>query len=514
MQKQAPTLPRLLVMAGFALSCLGLILFLWVAFGGPVPFAAKGYRVNVRFEAAGQLATQADVRISGVPVGKVATVELGEGNSTVAQLQIDPRYSPIPADTRAILRTKTLLGETYVELTPGNRATGAPLADGGMLPEKQVRQQVTIDQIFSTFNAETRKGFQNWQQGAAAALAGRGGDMNDAFGNLPSFTDSADQMLSVLNSEGAAVQTLVRDTGTVFNALAARDNQLRSLITNSNAVFQTTAERNQQLAETFQVLPTFEAESTKTMNRLKEFAQDADPLITQLQPAAEQLSPTLVSAGQLATPLKTVMTKLGPLTDASVAGQPAIGKFLNGNGSQPGLNKVLGQLDTFLQQLNPMLSFLGVYKESVTAFLGNAAATTEATDSLGVPWAPTGEHYLRALAPMNILSLAAMPTRPTSNRTTPYYAPEGGQLPYSWNLKNYQVDQCTGSTEPNAPTDANAPDRPGPQTPAYDVDATLTQAIKAMAFAGTTNAPFAPPCSQQSNVPGFSTLFPLITAAP
>jgi len=514
MQKQAPTLGRLLVMAGFALSCFGLILFLWVAFGGPVPFAAKGYRVNVRFEAAGQLATQADVRISGVPVGKVATVELGRGNSTVAQLQIDSRYSPIPADTRAILRTKTLLGETYVELTPGNRATGAPLPDGGTLPEKQVRQQVTIDQIFSTFDAETRKGFQQWQQGAAASLAGRGGDMNDAFGNLPSFTDSADQVMSVLNSQEAAVQTLVRDTGNVFAALTARQGQLRSLTTSWNAVWQTTAERNQQLAETFQVLPTFEQESAKTLKRLKAFAISADPLIQQLQPAAEQLSPTLISVGQLAGPLKTVTTKSGALTDASVAGQPALGKFLNGNGSQPGLSAVLGQLDTFLQQLNPMLSFLGVYKQSVNSLLGNVAATTQATDSLATEWAPNGEHYLRALAPLNILSLAAMPSRPNSNRTTPYYAPESGSLPYSWNLKSYQTDHCSSSVQPKAPTTADAPDRPDPQIPPYDVDATLTQAIKAMAFAGSTDAPFAPACDPQSNVPGFSTLFPLITAAP
>jgi hypothetical protein len=37
MQKQAPTLGRLLVMVGFALSCFGLLLFLWLAFGGPIP---------------------------------------------------------------------------------------------------------------------------------------------------------------------------------------------------------------------------------------------------------------------------------------------------------------------------------------------------------------------------------------------------------------------------------------------------------------------------------------------
>ena len=46
MQKQAPSIGRILVAAGFALSCFGLILFLWIAFGGPTPLKAKSYRVT------------------------------------------------------------------------------------------------------------------------------------------------------------------------------------------------------------------------------------------------------------------------------------------------------------------------------------------------------------------------------------------------------------------------------------------------------------------------------------
>ena len=71
MQKQAPTVGQLLVMVAFALSCVGLILFLWLTFGGSIPLAAKGYRVTVPLREASQLATEADVRISGVSVGKV-----------------------------------------------------------------------------------------------------------------------------------------------------------------------------------------------------------------------------------------------------------------------------------------------------------------------------------------------------------------------------------------------------------------------------------------------------------
>src|SRR5437763_10253389 len=130
MQKQPPTPARMLVIAVFALSCFGLLLYLWVSFGGAIPLAPKQYRFTASFAEATQLAEQADVRISGVTVGHVKAVDTEPDGRTRATLEVDDRYAPLPRDTRAMLRQKTLLGETYVELTPGDRARGV-LADGG-----------------------------------------------------------------------------------------------------------------------------------------------------------------------------------------------------------------------------------------------------------------------------------------------------------------------------------------------------------------------------------------------
>src|SRR3954471_22252326 len=125
MQKQAPTPARLLVMTLFALSCFGLLLFLWLSFGGTVPLKPKGYRVEVAFPEATQLGQYADVRTAGVSVGKVRTKRLDpDGNRTIAILELDKRFAPLHADAKAFLRQRTLLGETYVELTPGTK--GAP----------------------------------------------------------------------------------------------------------------------------------------------------------------------------------------------------------------------------------------------------------------------------------------------------------------------------------------------------------------------------------------------------
>ncbi|MGH2980838.1 MAG: MlaD family protein, partial [Solirubrobacterales bacterium] len=66
MQKQAPSIARIFVAVGFALSCFGLLLFLWVTFGGPTPFKAKRYEFTVNVTEAVTLAKESDVRIGGV----------------------------------------------------------------------------------------------------------------------------------------------------------------------------------------------------------------------------------------------------------------------------------------------------------------------------------------------------------------------------------------------------------------------------------------------------------------
>ncbi len=47
MIKQTPSLGRIFAMVAFALSCFGILVFLWLSFGGSVPLQPKGYRVTV-----------------------------------------------------------------------------------------------------------------------------------------------------------------------------------------------------------------------------------------------------------------------------------------------------------------------------------------------------------------------------------------------------------------------------------------------------------------------------------
>ena len=496
MQKSAPSFGRVAVMVAFALSCFGLLLFLWLAFGGPVPLKAEGYRFKTSFAEATQLAKEADVRISGVPVGKVKTVEPGtrSGRSEVV-IELDERYAPLRSDAKAILRQKTLLGETYVELTPGTR-TARAIPEGGRLPASSVSPTVELDEIYRAFDPKTREAFRVWMQTQAQAVEGRGRDLNEALGNLSPFAQEASQIVDVLNRQEGALRRTVSNTGVVFGALSERQGQLRGLVQNANTVFSTTARRDRELQETFRALPAFSRESRQTIARLSRFAEETDPLITQLRPAARQLSPTLVAARDLAPDLRGFFTELGPLVTASREGFPAAQRVLDD------LRPLLEQVDPALRELNPILDFVGLYKREITAFFANATAATQARTSATEPT------YLRTTNPLNPENLAVYPRRLGSNRSNPYQQP-GAFERLAKGLPVYEDRNC-GAGTPELPDVEDNGDRDMPEE--------LLERVRRFAFSGPNveQSAVAPPCILQPDFDfgGRRTRFPQVETAP
>jgi ABC-type transporter Mla subunit MlaD len=435
MSKRAPSTTQLLVIAGFALSCFGILLFLWITFGGPTPFKAKPYEVNIPFNEATQLAQQSDVRISGVSVGKVQDIVLSpDGEQALAKVDIIDKYGPIPSDTRAILRTKTLLGETYIELTPGDR-NGPKLADGGTLPKAQIAESVQLDEIFRTFDARTRAAFQSWQQEAAVAIAGRGGDLSYAFGEFEPAFVQFDHLFRQLDSQQLAVKQLFRNGATALSALRGRQGELAGLIQNSNTVFSTAAARDRQIEALFRAFPTFQDESRLTLDRLKTFSVDADPVMKQLVPVAEQLSPTLIALSKFAPEAKGLFEGLEPVIARAPKGFPALRKLFRDE-----FPPLLRAVDPFLRNLNPVLTGLGLYKHELAATMANVAAISNAklTEENAV-----GEHvhYLRAMGPFTPESPATFPSRTTVSRTNAYAKPLAGKSLAS-GLPSFDTNGC------------------------------------------------------------------------
>ena len=417
MNKQAPSTGRLLTMVAFAASCLGLLLFLWISFGGSTSLSPRGYEISAEFNQATELGSQADVRISGVDVGKVISVSLDRRTGlTRAVMEIDPQFAPRPVDTRAILRQKTLLGETYVELSPGS-ASARKLPDGATLPRGQIAPTVQLDQILSTFDPATRRAFETWMQQDGIALTNRGQDLNAALAELYPFATNVDSVLAVLNRDSAATSTLLNDGGQVFSAIAHSPAALQQLIVNADGAFSATAAQSTALAQTIQAFPPFLLATKTTVDRVARFARTTKPLVDELRPAAVQLSPALQSLAVLAPQLKSLLVNVGPLTHASKAGVPALENFLND--SVP----LLTRATPYLGGLIPVIDYINDYRREVAGFFANGTAASGAT----LP-ANSGHgllHYVRIANPINPETLTDYSDRLSSNRGNPYLVPGG-----------------------------------------------------------------------------------------
>jgi phospholipid/cholesterol/gamma-HCH transport system substrate-binding protein len=379
MIKQTPSIGRIIAMAAFTLSVFAILIFLWLAFGGTVPLKPEGYRFTVHMPEAATLAEEADVRIAGVNVGKVKSKELDKGGArTVVEVQLDNQYAPIPNDTHAILRQKTLLGETYLELAPGNRSSGM-LDDGGRLKNSQVEDTTELDEIFTAFDPDTRKAFKDWVKELDGAITRghRSEDLSDAFGNFEGFAVDGAKLMQVLDEQDMAVHRLIRNTGEVFGAINERRGALRELILNSKRTFEATASRDRALAETFAIFPTFLDESKATMARLEDFSRNTRPLVNDLKGPADDLGPTVHDLGDLAPDLERLFRDLGPLIRESRTGVPALENVLRE--AEPLTEALL----TFFPELNPVLSYMNFHQTTIAAFITNGGADLAADYGTG-----------------------------------------------------------------------------------------------------------------------------------
>jgi virulence factor Mce-like protein len=447
-QKTRPSFARLAAMTLFALSCFALLLFIWKSFGGPSPLAPNQYTLTADFAEAVQLADSADVRISGVTVGRVITTEL-HGDRTRAEIEIEPRYAPLTSNTRAILRQKTLLGETYVELTPGDRSAGI-LPDGGTLPRDQVHATVELDEVTRALGPKTRTDLQRLVHGLALATNGHAKSLNYALGNLPSFSDDTDQLLTILDEQHGALRRVVRDTGTVLGALGRRQDQLAGLVTAGDRVLRTTSARNRELADTVRILPTTLAELRPTMIELRTVARSAAPVVRELRPAARSLGPTLTDAAALAPDLQALFGDVDRVVTLSRDALPAFTAVIEH--ARP----VVQVLVPTLREALPVVRYLGRYKQEVVSMFTNLGASTQGAE----PAVAGGEplHYIRALVPFTLEGGAVQAQRFGTNRHNPYLRPLGMlKLPEGLESFDCQNVGNPGGAEPAPPCKVQKP---------------------------------------------------------
>jgi phospholipid/cholesterol/gamma-HCH transport system substrate-binding protein len=500
MQKRAPTLANILVIVLFALSCFGLLLFLWESFGGPVPLKPKGYRFSVELSRTLALAEESDVRISGVSVGHVVGLATHTGGLTDVTVEMDHQYAPVASNDRMILRQKTLLGETYLELLPP-RTAGSPLPDGGQIPASQVQPAVTLDDILSALDPRTRAAFKAWQQTLAAAYNGRGEQINSDFAESEPFVEDANKLVGILASQEGPLRATVHNTGVVFDALTERDHQFRGLIENGERTFHALAQSSQQFANAFRALPTFEQRGRATLREFDSLSTAASPVLEQSYAWERELTPLLEGVRGFTPSFNSLLTNLGPFNSAAKRGLPAFERTLTL------LTPLLANVSPTLRNFDPFLKFTGEYVPELQAFFANVTAATEAHNKNSDTSNGQLQHYLRGLATISPENLAVYSKRIGTNRANPYFQPGAFRLLGNGGLQVFSTAACADS----------APSVSGPASASVS-QSIIEQLISdhvANAPESTSNAVPAPACTQQSPFTweGATSQYPRVTSA-
>ncbi|HET9104966.1 MAG TPA: MlaD family protein [Solirubrobacteraceae bacterium] len=413
MVTQAPRRSAVFAALAFALSCVGLIVFVWTQFGGTVPLAPEGYRVSARFHEAGLLVTGADVRISGVTVGRVAAIA-NRGVDSVVTMEIDPPYAPLPADTHAILRLKTLLGEGFIALSAGTRH-GPTLRDGGTIPAAHVLRTQSLDQVLATFDPSTQHAFANFLTGSATSLAGRGAQLSDAIGNLDPALTELTAMASELDRQSGDVRGVIAHGARVLTTLGDRAAALQTLIRSGATVLSATAGRDRALGATVDALPPLLTQLRRTLGTLDGTVTVARPSLAALTPVAPLLAPALRDAIRLSGPAVDLLHAAPGLLSAADAALPAVGRLVGA--LRPGVDALLPAV----RELAPQITFVAHYRAELVTAMANLSAALQATapaNAIG-----GSAHYLRAITQLSNESVYGQSVREPTDRSNAYFSP-------------------------------------------------------------------------------------------
>ena len=131
---------------------------------------------------------------------------------------------------------------------------------------------------------------------------------------------------------------------------------------------------------------------------------------------ATDLQPTLRDVGRLAPDLEQLFRNMETLIDEAPRNLPRGAAFLRGT------IPVWENLHPYLQELNPIISFLNYYQEQVSDFIMNGSGSISGTLPNSLP-GQGPRHYLRQMSIINSRGLAFNSQRQSFDRGNAYPAP-------------------------------------------------------------------------------------------
>jgi phospholipid/cholesterol/gamma-HCH transport system substrate-binding protein len=164
-----------------------------------------------------------DVRVLGVPVGTIDTVE-PEGTRVKVTMSYDSEVK-IPSQAEAVIISPSIVGDRYVQLTPAY-TSGDVMADGTVLEEEQTSVPLELDQIYSSIDQLT------------VALGPTGANKDGALSDLLATTAKN------FGGEGARFNQTIKDFSTLSETLDDNKEELFGSAAELEAFISTLAEND------------------------------------------------------------------------------------------------------------------------------------------------------------------------------------------------------------------------------------------------------------------------------
>jgi phospholipid/cholesterol/gamma-HCH transport system substrate-binding protein len=315
----------------------------------------QGYQVRAIFDNAGFVIPGEDVKIAGVKVGKVASLDVTDDFKAAVVLDItEPGYQDFRRDASCIVRPQNLIGERFVECKPTqprsatadappklNRIDDGPGEGQYLLPVSNTMQTVDIDLIGNTMREPERERLSLILNELGTGLAGRGKDLNEVIRRANPALRETDKVLEILARQNTQLEQLAVNSDTVLAPLARDRARVASSIRNTSEVAKATAEKRSALEDDIQTLPRFLDELKPTMVRLGSLADASTPVLTDL--------------GANAPAINSLVRRLGPFAKAAIPAIDSLGEASKtGTGAVTDARPVIADLRSLAKEVRPV----------------------------------------------------------------------------------------------------------------------------------------------------------------
>jgi phospholipid/cholesterol/gamma-HCH transport system substrate-binding protein len=261
--------------------------FSYFGFSKTNPFSDP-YELHALFDTANRLKPNSPVRIAGVNVGKVSTIERFEDNPRLARVTMELKDEALPIHRDAQLKVRArifLEGNYFVDIKPGTPST-PELESGATVPANQTTGPVQFGQLLAALQSDTRADLQRLLKEFSTALKGEGArgfnqaikHWADAYRNTSQVNDAT------RGTEAHDLTRVLTGQAKVFGALSSNEQALKDLVTGLNRTVAAFASQEDnlraaipELRDVLKVGRPALASLNRALPQVRAFARDALP---------------------------------------------------------------------------------------------------------------------------------------------------------------------------------------------------------------------------------------------